>query len=343
MSQIKLKNITKFFDSKRILDDINLEVKKGEMVSLLGPSGCGKTTTLKIIAGLLNPDNGDILFEGDSVLNIPVEKRGAVIVFQDYLLFPHLNTAENIEFGLKMAKIDKFKRRKRVKKMLQLVQLEGYENKYPRELSGGQKQRVALARALAIEPKVLLLDEPFSNLDSRLRENMRDFILQIQRELNITTILVTHDKEEALMTSDKIAIMLDGKIKQFGSPIELYKNPISSEVADFFGEKNYIKGCIKDEMFTSDIINVKTDFNKYLSVKAMINPEDIKVFELQSNTDITGIIKMKKYAGDRIYYTISVNGVELKCISEPNELFNIDDKVGVNINFNNLVFFPIDN
>lgn len=343
MPQIKLKNITKFFDSKRILDDINLEVKKGEMVSLLGPSGCGKTTTLKIIAGLLNPDNGDILFEGDSVLNIPVEKRGAVIVFQDYLLFPHLNTAENIEFGLKMAKIDKFKRRNRVKKMLQLVQLEGYENKYPRELSGGQKQRVALARALAIEPKVLLLDEPFSNLDSRLRENMRDFILQIQRELNITTILVTHDKEEALMTSDKIAIMLDGKIKQFGSPIELYKNPISSEVADFFGEKNYIKGCIKDEMFISDIINVKTDFNKYLSVKAMINPEDIKVFELQSNTDITGIIKMKKYAGDRIYYTISVNGVELKCISESNELFNIDDKVGVNINFNNLVFFPIDN
>lgn len=343
MAQIKLKNIAKSFDNKLILDDITLQVEKGDMVSLLGPSGCGKTTTLKIIAGLLNPDYGDVLFENDSVLNIPVEKRGAVIVFQDYLLFSHLNIAENIEFGLKMRKVDKVKRRKRVEKMLQLVQLEGYENKYPRELSGGQKQRVALARALAIKPKVLLLDEPFSNLDSRLRENMRDFILQIQRELNITTILVTHDKEEALMISDKIAIMLDGQIKQFGSPIELYKNPISSEVADFFGEKNYIKGCIKDEMFTSDIINIKTDFNKYSSVNAMINPEDIKVFELQNNTDITGIIKMKKYAGDRIYYTISVNGTELKCVSETNKLFNIDDKVGVNININNVVFFPIDN
>ncbi|MGF7060407.1 ABC transporter ATP-binding protein [Brassicibacter mesophilus] len=339
MSQIKLKNITKVFDNKKVLDDVNLVVEEGEMVSLLGPSGCGKTTTLKIIAGLIRPDRGDILFGNSSILNIQVEKRGAVIVFQDYLLFPHLNVAQNIEFGLKMAKVDKVKRQEQVKNMLDLVQLNGYEKKYPNELSGGQKQRVALARALAIHPKVLLLDEPFSNLDMRLRETMRDFILKIQRKLNITTILVTHDKEEALMTSDKIAVMLDGKIRQFGTPAELYQKPISSEVADFFGEKNYINGYIKDGMFISDIVDVKTNFNKYSSVKVMIKPEEIQLTKFDNNTNITGIVKVKRYAGDRIYYTVSINSLEFKCIADSSRVFDVGDKVGVKIDFNNAIFF----
>ncbi len=181
MSQIQLKNISKHFEGKQVLKDINLFVKEGEMVSLLGPSGCGKTTTLKILAGLIEPDCGDILINGDSVLNIPVERRGVVIVFQDYLLFPHMTVEENVAFGLKMAKVKKSKRIKRVRDMIDLVQLNGHEKKYPRELSGGQRQRVAIARALAIEPRVLLLDEPFSNLDTRLRETMREFVCQIQK------------------------------------------------------------------------------------------------------------------------------------------------------------------
>lgn len=339
MTQIVLKNISKSFGNKKVLDDINLVVGEGEIVALLGPSGCGKTTTLKMIAGLLKPDSGDILFGNNSILNIPVEKRGAVIVFQDYLLFPHLNVAQNVEFGLKMAKVDKAKRQEQVKRMLHLVQLDGYEKKYPDELSGGQKQRVAIARALAIEPKVLLLDEPFSNLDMRLRESMRDFIIQIQRKLKITAILVTHDKEEALMTSDKIAVMLDGKIRQFGTPTELYQRPVSPEVANFFGEKNYIRGHIKDGMFVSDLGIVITKYNEQSSVMAMIRPEDIELIEPSNDDGIIGIVKTVKYAGDRIYYTVMANNVELKCLSGTRKMFNIGDRVQVNIDFDNAVFF----
>lgn len=339
MTQIVLKNISKSFGNKKVLDDINVVIGEGEIVSLLGPSGCGKTTTLKLIAGLLKPDSGDILFGNSSILNIPVEKRGAVIVFQDYLLFPHLNVAQNVEFGLKMAKVDKVKRQEQVKRMLHLVQLDGCEKKYPDELSGGQKQRVAIARALAIEPKVLLLDEPFSNLDMRLRESMRDFIIQIQRKLKITTILVTHDKEEALMTSDKIAVMLDGKIRQFGTPTELYQRPVSPEVANFFGEKNYIRGHIKNGMFVSDLGIVITKYNEQSSVMAMIRPEDIELIEPSNDDGIIGIVKTVKYAGDRIYYTVMANNVELKCLSGTRKMFNIGDRVQVNIDFDNAVFF----
>src|SRR5699024_7784339 len=303
MSRIDLQNISKSFDKKRVLDNINLVVPEGKLISLLGPSGCGKTTTLKIIAGLLNPDEGDILLEGSSVLKVPVEKRGAVIVFQDYLLFPHLNVGDNIGFGLKMAKVDKEIIRKQVQKMLRLVQLEGYEKRMPHELFGGQKQRFALARALAIDLKVLLLDEPFSNLDRKLREDMRDFILNLQRRLNITTVLVTHDKEEALMTSDKIAVMLDGKIKQSGTPLELYEKPYCPEVANFLGEKNYIKGNIIDGYFISNIFKIKTDVPNEKNVKAMIKPEEIKLLPL-SGTNIKGKVIVKRYAGDRIYYTV---------------------------------------
>ena len=259
MSKITLKNIEKSFNKIKVLNNINFEAPEGNVVSLLGPSGCGKTTTLKIIAGLIKADNGEIFLGDKDIANVSVEKRGTVIVFQDYLLFPHLNIEENIGFGLKMARIPKKEISLRVERMLELVQLKGYNKKYPNKLSGGQQQRVALARALAIEPKVLLLDEPFSNLDTKLRKDMREFTLEIQRKLNITTILVTHDKEEALMSSDKIAIMLNGEIKQFGTPEELYERPISIEVADFFGEKNYIDGLVENNMFISDICNLPVE------------------------------------------------------------------------------------
>lgn len=339
MSKIELKNISKTFESKKVLKDINLVVNEGEMVSLLGPSGCGKTTTLKIIAGLFSPDCGELFFNKKSILDIPVEKRGAVIVFQDYLLFPHMTVEENIAFGLKMAKVKKNKRDARVREMTQLVKLVGHEKKYPGELSGGQKQRVAIARALAIEPKVLLLDEPFSNLDTRLRESMRNFVCNLQKKLGITTILVTHDKEEALMTSDKIAVMLGGEIKQFGSPTEIYENPNSRIVADFFGEKNYLKGQIRNGMFECNVGRFKTSFNKYSMAEAMIRPEEIEISEVQKNNGFSMKISTRQYAGDKIYYTLYSEDTELKCVTNSKNAFEINQKVWLNIDFDKIVYF----
>ena len=279
MSSVKLVNITKSFDEKIVLQDINIDIKDGELVSLLGVSGCGKSTTLQLIAGLINPDSGDIIFNDKSVLNTPTGKRDAVIVFQDYLLFPHMSVYENIEFGLKMKNINKKIRKDKVKELIKLVKLNGYENKYPSELSGGQKQRVAIARTLAINPKVLLLDEPFSNLDINLRNEMREFVLNLQKKLNITTILVTHDKEEALIMSDKIAVMVNGKIEQFDKPETLYQKPRTKSVANIFGERNYIKGKIENEVFKSNILYIDAKgYNNLDIVEAMIPKECIKLY-----------------------------------------------------------------
>ncbi|MBU5311936.1 ABC transporter ATP-binding protein [Tissierella carlieri] len=338
MSKITLKNIEKSFNKIKVLNNINFEAPEGNVVSLLGPSGCGKTTTLKIIAGLIKADNGEIFLGDKDIANVSVEKRGTVIVFQDYLLFPHLNIEENIGFGLKMARIPKKEISLRVERMLELVQLKGYNKKYPNKLSGGQQQRVALARALAIEPKVLLLDEPFSNLDTKLRKDMREFTLEIQRKLNITTILVTHDKEEALMSSDKIAIMLNGEIKQFGTPEELYERPISIEVADFFGEKNYIDGLVENNMFISDICNLPVEMEDIKKAKAMIKPENIKIYP-EETTDLTGIVASSKYAGERVYYTVLIKGKELKIISQNSKIYKVGDKVSIDIDIEGIKIF----
>lgn len=338
MFRIICDGIEKYFNKKKVLDDISFSVEEGELVSLLGSSGSGKTTILKIIAGLVQPDKGEIKL-GDRIINeVPVEKRGTVIVFQDYLLFPHLNVEENIGFGLKMSNEPKNFIRIQVEKMLELVHLEGYNKKYPYELSGGQKQRVALARALAIKPKVLLLDEPFSNLDGKLRQAMRELTLSIQKKLNITTILVTHDWEEAMMMSDKIAIVLDGKIKQFGTPKELYQIPNSKQVADFFGEKNYIQGSIINGRFKSKIFNIHTNANDLKEAMAMIKPEDIKISqESHDKTDLKAIIKDRRYAGKKTYYSILVGETELKV--ESSQTVEVGDIVRIQIDFNNVIIF----
>ncbi len=339
MSKIQLRNISKSFEDKKILNNINMVVEEGEMISLLGPSGCGKTTTLKIIAGLIDPSEGDIIFNGQVVNHIPVEKRGAVIVFQDYLLFPHMTIGENIEFGLKMAKVNKKIRTERVKEMINLVKLDGHENKYPRELSGGQKQRVAIARALAIEPKVLLLDEPFSNLDTRLREDMREFVTDIQRKLKITTILVTHDKEEALMTSHRLAVMLNGEIKQYGSPREIYERPNSPVVADFFGEKNYISGSIEKKYLNCELGKFKVNIEDKIKTRVMIRPEEIGLSYPRDDSSLVGSIVSKTYAGEKIYYIIKVEDVYIKAVVNSKQNFNIDDRVSINIDFEKAVYF----
>lgn len=341
MSSVKLVNITKSFDEKIVLENINIDIKDGELVSLLGVSGCGKSTTLQLIAGLINPDSGDIIFNDKSVLNIPTGKREAVIVFQDYLLFPHMSVYENIEFGLKMKNINKKTRKDKVNELIKLVKLNGYENKYPSELSGGQKQRVAIARTLAINPKVLLLDEPFSNLDINLRNEMREFVLNLQKKLYITTILVTHDKEEALIMSDKIAVMVNGKIEQFDKPTTLYQNPKTKSVANIFGERNYIKGKIENEVFKSNIFYIDAKgYNDLDIVEAMIPKECIKLYSANYNDGVNGYIQRKQYAGDKTFYDININGEVLKCKSISNE-YNQGDDIKICIDRDNIVFFPL--
>jgi ABC-type Fe3+/spermidine/putrescine transport system ATPase subunit len=242
MTAVSLHELSKRYADVSAVDCLSLSVASGELVALLGPSGCGKTTTMRMIAGLLAPTAGDIRFDGQSVLNIAPERRGAVMVFQKHLLFPHMNVADNVGFGLKMRGVDKTTVRNRVEMMLELVQLPGYGLRRPDELSGGQQQRVALARALIIEPAVLLLDEPLANLDANLRLEMRQLIRTIQQEMGITTLFVTHDQEEAVMLADRVALMMDGRLLQYDEPRAFYDRPLTEQVARFFRNENLLPG-----------------------------------------------------------------------------------------------------
>ena len=341
MSSIKLVNLNKSFNNKTVLNNINLEVKEGEIISLLGPSGCGKSTTLKIIAGILDFDKGDILFNDNSIKNTTTKNRNVGIVFQEYLLFPHMTVYENIEFGLKMKKIKKSNRDKKVKELIELVKLKDYHNKYPSELSGGQKQRVAIARTLAVNPQVLLLDEPFSNLDINLRQEMREFVSTLQKELKVTTILVTHDKEEALMMSDKIAVMVNGQIKQFDTPSNLYEKPNSKEVANIFGERNYIKGNIHNQIFENEHIKLSLDINEEINldnVELMISKENIEINNTNSNHSVLGKITKKIYLGESTIYEIQTMDTTLKASSNNNS-YNIGEEIKISFNFTEVVYF----
>ena len=325
MSKIVLNNISKSFGHTKVLEDINLEVMQGEVLSLFGESGCGKTTTLKLIAGIISPDKGDIFLGDERINDLPIEKRRTVIVFQDYLLFPHLNIEKNIGFGLKMAKMSKAEIAIKVDKMLELVSLKGYNKRYPHELSGGQRQRVALARAVATQPRVLLLDEPFSNLDANLKENVRDLIMNIQRELNITTIMVTHEKEEAMMYSDKIAVMINGKIEQFGTPEYIYNNPQTYEIANLLGKTNVIERKIKDGYVDIFGQNIKTML-KSKNVKVIIRSEGIII---EDKAEPNAKIHRVKFAGERKYYELISGEVILKATASSNSNYKENQEVGI--------------
>ncbi len=243
---LELKDITKSFGETQVLKGVNLKVHEGEFVTLLGSSGCGKTTTLRIIAGLEQPDSGEVLLEGEVMGDRPPEKRNANMVFQNYALFPHMNVYNNIAYGLKIRGVNKNEIKGRVDEMLSLVQLKGYEKRMPSQMSGGQRQRVAIARALINNPKVLLLDEPLGALDLQLRRQMQLELKRLQKKLGITFIYITHDQEEAINMSDVIAVMRDGKFEQTGSPSEIYDTPKTSYVASFVGSANVLKGEVKD-------------------------------------------------------------------------------------------------
>ena len=257
---LELKEIKKSFtEGEAVLDNISLEISKGEFITLLGSSGCGKTTTLRIIAGLEQPDAGSVWLDGREVTGLEPNQRDVNTVFQNYALFPHMNVAENIGYGLKLKKVPKSEIRKKVSQMLELVQLEGYEKRKPSELSGGQKQRVAIARALVNNPKVLLLDEPLGALDLQLRRAMQIELKHLQKKLGITFIYITHDQEEAINMSDRIAVMRDGRIEQIGTPDEIYNHPKTSYVATFVGNANILHGVAENIQGENAIVKIGND------------------------------------------------------------------------------------
>ena len=336
--ELELKNISVNLSNKKILKSINLEVRDGEFISLLGASGCGKSTMLKTIAGIINQSEGSIILDGNIADKIPTYKRKTVIVFQDFRLFPHMTVAENISFPLKMLGIGKSECRDKATELLKKVKLEGFEDRHVDEMSGGQIQRVALARALAADPVVLLLDEPFSSLDINLRKDMRELVLELQREYKITTILVTHDQEEALTMSDRIAFMHNGEIVQYDTPENIFKNPVNTIVADYFSEGIYINGDIINNEFVSELFHmvVKKDNGKY---KCLIRPSAVKVNK-SNNGEFTVVDKI--YRGDN--YLLSLNDINsnLKLesiISDPMDIL-VGDNVSIELNKDKLIFIP---
>lgn len=256
MSYLKLDRLHKRYGDTTVVDDFTLEIEEGELVSLLGPSGCGKTTTLMMVAGFSEPTGGRIMLEGRDITSLRPDKRGMGIMFQSYALFPHMTVAKNISFGLEMQGMPAAQRAERIRETMALVQLDGLEDRYPAKLSGGQRQRVAIARALAIRPKVLLLDEPMSNLDAKLREEMHVELRHIQKILNITTILVTHDQVEAMTMSDRIAVMHSGRIVQLSTPFDAYEQPHTAFASEFLGKTNRIQGRVQQRNERCCIIQV---------------------------------------------------------------------------------------
>lgn len=304
---ISLNNVALAFDGEPILNSINLDIYDKEFVTLLGPSGCGKTTTLRIIGGFLSPDNGDVIFDGKKINDLPPHKRNINTVFQRYALFPHLNVYDNIAFGLRVKKLAEDEIRTRVNEMLKLVNLCGFEKRSIQRLSGGQQQRVAIARALINRPKVLLLDEPLGALDLKLRKEMQIELKKIQQSLEITFIYVTHDQEEALTMSDTVVVMNNGDIQQIGTPQDIYNEPVNAFVADFIGESNIIDGVMLADCLVK--INehtfecVDTGFMENESVDVVIRPEDIKVIDAK-DAKITGIVEHVTFKG--VHYEMVV-------------------------------------
>ena len=244
MTEVSIERLTRIYGQARAVDDISIRIADGEFISLLGPSGCGKTTTLKMIAGFEEASEGAIRFDGLDVVGTPAEKRDIGMVFQNYALFPHMTVDQNLAFGLEMRKVPRERMRERIARVLDMVQLAGYADRYPSQLSGGQQQRVALARALVIEPRILLLDEPLANLDAKLREEMRVFIRDLQRRVGITTVYVTHDQSEAMTMSDRVVVMFKGRIAQIGAPADIYQRPENLEVARFVGQVNLVPAIV---------------------------------------------------------------------------------------------------
>ena len=335
---LKLENIKVNIQGNEIIHNVDLEVNKGEFISLLGPSGCGKSTLLKTIAGLNELKEGKIILFGKEIQEVAPEKRGTVIVFQDLRLFPHLSVQNNIAFAMNLKKVAKKEQKEVINKLLKDVQLEGFGHRKIKELSGGQMQRVALARALAAKPNILLLDEPFSGLDEKLREEMGQLVKNLQVENNMTMILVTHDKNEALQLSDRIALMKHGDIIQYDKPYNMYTSPISKEVADYFGRNNYFLGKVKDKVFKCEYFESTCD-EKDGNYEAMIRPSAIIIDENKKDF----IIKEINYLGDTVEVMLNKNKTDIlvKTTAEilNRDYFKVENKVGIKIKEKEISYF----
>jgi iron(III) transport system ATP-binding protein len=325
---LQLEKVSKVFASRGgigevvAVDHVDLNIQEGELVTLLGPSGCGKTTTLRMVAGFEFPTSGDIFLDGENINTLPPHERNMSMVFQSYAIFPHLNVYENIAYGLKVQKRPKQEIDKRVERVLDLVELPGFQKRAPNQLSGGQQQRVALARALIMEPKVLLMDEPLSNLDAKLRELMRTEIRRIQKYLGITSVYVTHDQAEAMTISDWIVVMNEGKIEQIGTPIEVYRSPVSRFVADFIGRTNFVDGRVvstnADHLVVEMLgqpLTIPLDnrtFEVGEQVTVIVRPEMISIDSGEPHT--TGLVTQAAYLGNHIEYVVDVEDQTLALI-----------------------------
>lgn len=329
---IELKNISKNFEDQQVLKGIDLNIYENEFLTLLGPSGCGKTTLLRIIGGFEEPSNGQLIFDGKDISKVPPYKREVNTVFQKYALFPFLNVADNIAFGLNLKKMDKDVIEKKVSRMLELVGLKGFEKRDVTLLSGGQQQRVAIARALVNEPKVLLLDEPLGALDAKLRKDMQTELKKIQKEVGITFIFVTHDQEEALSMSDTIVALNDGVIQQIGTPMDIYNEPQNRFVAEFIGESNIIEGnMIKDCLVNFDGIDwecVDKGFKDNEDIEVVLRPEDMDVVEPEAGK-VSGTIISKVFMGVHYEYLVETKNRNYKVHTTEN--YEIGKKVGLTI------------
>lgn len=345
MSQVKIVNVTKQFGEVKAVNCFNEIIKDGEFVSILGPSGCGKTTMLRMIAGFEKASEGEI-YIGDSIVSsdksnvfVPPEKRGIGMVFQSYAVWPHMNVFDNIAYPLKIKKIPKDEMKKKVNKALEIVHLDQYAERFPSQLSGGQQQRVALGRALVGEPELLLLDEPLSNLDAKLRESMRFEIKEIQKKLNMTVIYVTHDQGEAMAMSDRIIVMNKGIIQQVDIPNNIYEKPYNEFVADFIGKVNFIKGISNDgEVQLTEIgCNINYDSPINGNIVLAVRPENISLNKEKG--DIKGEIMGKFYLGDTVDYRVNVNGKVIRAIIRADIDSSFNEGEDICLTLNKIILF----
>ena len=327
---VSLKDIFVRFDGEVILNHINLDIHEKEFVTILGPSGCGKTTTLRIIGGFVEPESGDVIFDGSKINGTPPNKRNVNTVFQKYSLFPHLNVFDNVAFGLKLKKLPKAEIKKKVTKMLATVDLKGYEKRPVTKLSGGQQQRVAIARALVCDPDVILLDEPLGALDLKLRKSMQIELKEIQRQTEKTFIYVTHDQEEALTMSDTVVVMNNGVIEQVGTPEDIYNEPVNAFVADFIGEANILNGTMIDDcrirILGKELECVDKGFGRNTPVDVVIRPEDI-IITPPDKGQLTGIVESTTFKG--VHYEMSIRCGKCEIIVQSTRSAEIGSEVGM--------------
>jgi iron(III) transport system ATP-binding protein len=343
MSKLALRNVTRTFGDFKAVDDFSLELREGEFVSLLGPSGCGKTTTLRMIAGFLNPTSGTIELDGVAISSpsssLPPERRQMSMIFQSYAIWPNMTVAQNVAFGLKVRKLPGAEVERKVDQILSVVQLGALKDRYPAELSGGQQQRVALARAVVVQPAVLLLDEPLSNLDANLREEMRYEIRRLHDEIRITTVYVTHDQAEAMVTSDRIAVMHQGRIEQVDDPFTLYARPRTRFVAGFIGRTNFIEGEVRGERVEFDRFDI--ELSRFEGGSALngrvsfsVRPQSIRLHNRAPAADgaslvLPGRITQRAYLGEHWDYAVTPkdSALALRVTTRPQDVFQLEEEV----------------